>query len=89
MKVAGPGLTVKLASWTINPSQRVDFGLVARLDLLAATSRTTPPILNGMAERKGGLWAGAKAEWKTDLFEARRRMDRPTPPATARARNSR
>ncbi|WP_377154663.1 MipA/OmpV family protein [Roseateles sp. UC29_93] len=68
VKVAGPGLTVKLPSWTINPSQRVDFGLVAKLDL-SGYEQDDAPILNGMAERKGGLWAGAKAEWKTDLFE--------------------
>jgi len=69
VKLAGPGLTVKLPSWKIDNTQRVDFGLVARFDLGSGYEQDDAPILNGMAERKGGVWAGAKAEWKTDLFD--------------------
>ncbi|HEY1397989.1 MipA/OmpV family protein [Roseateles sp.] len=68
VKLSGLGLTGKLPSWTINPTQRVDFGLVAKLDL-GGYEQDDAPILNGMAERKGGVWVGAKAEWKTDMFD--------------------
>jgi|APAra7269096714_1048519.scaffolds.fasta_scaffold01482_16 MipA family protein len=68
VKLSGLGLTGKLPSWNINPSQRVEFGLVARLDL-GGYEQDDAPILNGMAERKGGVWLGGKAEWKTDMFD--------------------
>ena len=68
VRVFGPGLTVKLPRWDVAPGHRVDFGLVARWDG-AGYEADDAPILNGMAERKGGIWVGAKAAWKSDFAE--------------------
>lgn len=68
LRVFGPGLTVKLPRWDVAPGHRVDFGLVAKWDG-AGYEADDAPILNGMAERKGGIWVGAKAAWKSDFAE--------------------
>ena len=68
VRVFGPGLTVKLPRWQVAPGHQVDFGLVAKWDG-SGYEAGDAPILNGMAERKGGLWAGAKASWKSDIAE--------------------
>lgn len=68
VRVFGPSVTVKLPSLNLTPTQRVDFGLVAKLDLSGYEAKDAP-VLAGMAERKGGVWAGGKASWKGDLVE--------------------
>ena len=44
------------------------FGLVGEYDFSGYEAKDSP-ILAGMAERKGGLWVGAKAEWENDLLD--------------------
>ncbi|MDH0864699.1 MipA/OmpV family protein [Mitsuaria sp. GD03876] len=68
VKVFGPGLMVKLPSATLSPTQRIDFGLVAKWSP-GGYEADDAPILNGMAERKGGIWVGGKATWQGELAE--------------------
>lgn len=68
VRVFGPGLTVKLPGVQLGPTQRLEFGLVARYDG-SGYEASDAPILNGMAERKGGFWAGGRAAWKSDLAD--------------------
>ncbi|WP_337881169.1 MipA/OmpV family protein [Rheinheimera sp.] len=61
----GPNLDIKLPGLTLNESQQLNFSLSAHYDFGGYDDddiRDTP-ILVGMEERKGSLWAGFKAEW--------------------------
>lgn len=65
LRLFGPNLEFKLPSLEISDSQQLDFSILASYDFGGYDKddvRDTP-ILNGMNERKGGFWAGAKAEW--------------------------
>lgn len=62
----GLGLEVKLPSLQLGEGNRIKFGIVGEFDMSGYKSKDAP-ILAGMAERKGGLWAGAKAEWETEF----------------------
>ncbi|RYE81773.1 MAG: MipA/OmpV family protein [Oxalobacteraceae bacterium] len=64
----GLGLEVKLPSLRLGPRNRIKFGLVAKADLGGYEAKDSP-FLAGMAERKGGLWAGAKAEWENEFVD--------------------
>jgi outer membrane protein len=64
----GLGLEVKLPSLRLGERSRVKFGLVGEFDLSGYKAKDAP-ILTGMSERKGGLWAGAKAEWENELVD--------------------
>lgn len=64
----GLGLEVKLPSLQLGEGSRIGFGLVAEADL-SGYKASDAPILAGMAERKGGVWIGAKAEWENELVE--------------------
>jgi len=68
VKLGGLGLEVKLPSLDLGDGQRLKFGLVGKLDL-GGYEASDSPFLAGMAERKGGFWAGAKAEWENDVVE--------------------
>jgi len=70
VRIFGPMAEVKLPSLGLGGSQRVDFSLVARMNPDGAGYEDNDaPILNGMDERKGGFWAGAKAVWKTGVAD--------------------
>lgn len=64
----GVGLEVKLPSVTLNERSRIKFGLTGEVDFNGYESNDAP-ILAGMAERKGAIWAGAKAEWQNEWID--------------------
>lgn len=68
VRVFGPGVEVKLPSWDVAPGQQLSFGVVARWDGAGYEAKDAP-ILDGMAERKGGIWVGAKAAWRNDFAQ--------------------
>jgi len=65
-KFSGLGAEVKLPRLGINERQSIDFRLVGRFDM-SGYEAGDAPILNGMGERKGGFWAGARATWRNDV----------------------
>ncbi|KPQ26437.1 MULTISPECIES: MipA/OmpV family protein [unclassified Halomonas] len=64
----GPEIEFKLPSLIISDSQQLNFGIVAEYDE-SGYEEGDAPILNGMSEREGGFWAGAKVEWKSDIVD--------------------
>ena len=64
----GLSLEVKLPSLQLGEGSRIKFGLVGEADLSGYEAKDSP-FLAGMAERKGGLWAGAKAEWENEFVD--------------------
>lgn len=66
MRFFGTSVEAKLPDWQINNRQKLNFGLIARYDGSGYEAEDAP-ILEGMVERKGGIWAGAKAEWKNNF----------------------
>lgn len=68
VKVGGLGLELKLPGLDLGSAGRLRFGLVGRFDLSGYEAEDAP-ILAGMAERKGGFWAGGRAEWAGSLGE--------------------
>lgn len=68
VKVGGLGLEVKLPGLELGDSGRINFGLVGKAEL-GGYEASDSPFLAGMAERKGGFWAGAKAEWENELVD--------------------
>ncbi|MDQ7734193.1 MipA/OmpV family protein [Halomonas sp. SpR1] len=68
ISVFGPEIEFKLPSLVISDSQQLNFGIVAQYDG-SGYEQGDAPILNGMSEREGGFWAGAKVEWESELFE--------------------
>lgn len=68
VKVGGLGLEVKLPGLELGDSSRIHFGLVGKLEL-GGYEAGDAPVLAGMADRKSGFWAGAKAEWENDLAD--------------------
>lgn len=68
VKVGGLGLELKLPGLELGNAGRIKFGLVGKMDL-GGYEASDSPFLAGMAERKGGFWAGAKAEWENDVAE--------------------
>lgn len=67
LRVFGPGLEAKLPGLRIDDAQRLNFGLLARFDASSGYEAGDSRMLAGMAERKGGFWAGAKVEWETGV----------------------
>jgi outer membrane scaffolding protein for murein synthesis (MipA/OmpV family) len=59
VRIGGLGADLKLGS-----AGPVSFALGARYSL-SGYEADDAPILNGMAERKGGLWIGPSATWRT------------------------
>ncbi|MDR7331896.1 MipA/OmpV family protein [Roseateles asaccharophilus] len=68
VEIFGPGIELKLPSLRLGERARMKFGLVGEYDFSGYEAKDSP-ILAGMAERKGGLWLGAKAEWENDLLD--------------------
>ncbi|WP_093220429.1 MULTISPECIES: MipA/OmpV family protein [unclassified Variovorax] len=68
VRVLGPGLEVKLPSIELGPRSSFNFGLVANYDQTGYEADDSP-TLAGMAKRKGGVWLGANAGWRTDLVD--------------------
>ncbi|HET6828002.1 MAG TPA: MipA/OmpV family protein, partial [Ramlibacter sp.] len=66
VRVFGPGLRVKLPGLHISETQRLNFSLVGKYDF-SGYEADDSPFLAGMRERKGGFWAGARAEWQTSV----------------------
>lgn len=66
--IFGPVIGLKLPRFDISDTQKLDFSLVAKYDGSGYESNDAP-ILDGMKERKGGFWAGAKVEWTTDIAD--------------------
>lgn len=66
----GLGLEVKLPNLKLGEDNQIKFGLVGEFDMSGfdAKDAKKTPILAGMKDRKGGLWAGAKATWETDFI---------------------
>ncbi|KIN15852.1 MipA/OmpV family protein [Vreelandella titanicae] len=67
-RVFGPGIEFKLPSINISDSQQLNFGIVGQYDG-SGYEENDAPILNGMGEREGGFWAGAKMEWNSNLVD--------------------
>lgn len=65
-RFSGLGAEIKLPRLDINDRQSIDFRLLGRFDM-SGYEADDAPILNGMDERKGGFWAGAKATWRNDI----------------------
>lgn len=71
VKLGGPNLELKLPGLELGESQRLNFGIVAELFNGNGYKASDSPALAGMAERKSGLWAGAKVEWENDLADVK------------------
>lgn len=68
VRVFGPGVELKLHSLDINNSQRINFRIVGKYDG-SGYEEDDADILDGMSEREGGIWAGAKVQWESDLVD--------------------
>jgi MipA family protein len=68
VRVRGPGVELKLPSLGLGGTDRIEFSLLGRYDG-SGYEADDAPILAGMDKRRGGLWAGAKAEWKNELVD--------------------
>lgn len=68
VRVAGLGAEIKLPRLGISDKQHIDFRLVARYDG-SGYEADDAPVLAGMAERKSGFWAGARAIWHTGFAQ--------------------
>jgi outer membrane protein len=71
VQLFGPTIDLKLPSYNINETQKLDFSLVGKYDFSGYDDDDIKdtPILNGMHERKGGIWAGAKVEWHSEIVD--------------------
>ena len=68
VSIAGPQVGFKLLGLAPAPSHAVNLDLVVRYDGSGYDDddiRDTP-VLAGMRERKSGVWAGARIEWKSN-----------------------
>lgn len=68
IRLAGPELAVKLPGYQFSESNKVNFSLIGKYDF-TDYEQSDAPILNGMADRDGGFWAGFKAEWQNSIVE--------------------
>lgn len=71
VKLSGPNLELKLPGLELGNSQRLNFGVVANLFGGGGYEASDSLALAGMAERKSGVWAGAKVEWENDLADVK------------------
>jgi outer membrane protein len=67
-RVFGPTAEIKLPGLEISDTQQLDFSLVGEYDF-SGYDDDDARILEGMSDRKGGFWAGAKVEWRNDLAD--------------------
>lgn len=68
LRVFGPTAEIKLPGLEISDTQQLDFSLVGEYDF-SGYDDDDARILEGMSDRKGGFWAGAKVEWRNDLAD--------------------
>ena len=68
VRVFGPTAEIKLPGLEISDSQQLDFSLVGEYDF-SGYDDDDARILEGMSDRKGGFWAGAKVRWSNDLAD--------------------
>jgi len=68
VKVGGLGLELKIPSLELGASDRINFAIVGKKEF-GGYEADDARILAGMAERKSGFWAGAKAEWENALVD--------------------
>lgn len=66
LRVFGPTAEFKLPSLRMGDSQQLNFNIVAKYDS-SGYEEGDSRILDGMDDRDGGFWAGAKVEWENDL----------------------
>jgi outer membrane protein len=71
VKLSGPNLELKLPGLQLSDSQRLNFGIVAKLFGGGGYEASDSPALAGMAERESGVWAGAKVEWENDVADVK------------------
>ena len=71
VKLSGPNLELKLRDLEWGDSQRLNVGVVAKLFGGGGYEAGDSPALAGMAERKSGVWAGAKIEWENGLADVK------------------
>ncbi len=71
IRVFGPFADLKLPSLELSDTQKIDFSIVGQFEFGGYNKDDTKDtwILRGMSGRKGGFWAGPKAEWHTELFD--------------------
>lgn len=67
LRFFGTGLEVKLPSLRLSETQRISFGLIGRYDGAGYESDDSW-ALEGMQERKGEVWAGARVAWQSEWF---------------------
>ncbi|MDX3773862.1 MipA/OmpV family protein [Chromatiaceae bacterium AAb-1] len=65
IRLLGPELEFRLPGIEINEFHKFNFSIVTKYDF-NDYEQDDAWILNGMEERKGGFWAGAKAEWQNN-----------------------
>lgn len=68
IRLAGPELAVKLPGYQFSESNKVNFSIIGKYDF-TDYKQSDAPILNGMADRDGGFWAGFKAEWQNSIAD--------------------
>lgn len=68
LRVFGPTAEIKLPGLEISDTQQIDFSLVGEYDF-SGYDDDDARILEGMSDRKGGFWAGAKVKWRNDLAD--------------------
>jgi outer membrane protein len=68
LRVFGPSAEIKLPGLEISDTQQIDFSLVGEYDF-SGYDDDDARILEGMSDRKGGFWAGAKVKWRNDLAD--------------------
>lgn len=68
LRVFGPTAEIKLPGLELSDTQQLDFSLVGEYDF-SGYDDDDARILDGMSDRKGGFWAGAKVEWRNDLAD--------------------
>ncbi|WP_445262168.1 MipA/OmpV family protein [Pseudomonas sp. EA_35y_Pfl2_R111] len=66
VRVFGPSAEFKLPSLRISDTQQLNFNIVAEYDS-SGYEEGDARILDGMDDRDGGFWAGAKVEWQNEL----------------------
>jgi outer membrane protein len=68
VRVFGPVVEFKAASFDLGGGQRLDLRVTGKYDF-SGYETGDAPILTGMRERKSSFWAGARAIWRTGVAD--------------------